>query len=395
MRIPPPPLPETLPPRAATPPPQPWTARAARVLVLVLVALVLVAAGLLLVAAITSSTGTMGFLVGVGLALVPAVAVTATFLWIDRFEPEPPWLLAGVFAWGAVVAALVAAVINSVTAEVLRSAGASVTDALATTAVLVAPVVEEAAKGSIVLVLALSMRREFDGVLDGIVLAGFTAVGFAFTENILYFGRAFLTGSEQAGDVGGFFAAGATFVVRGALGPFAHPLFTVCTGVGLGLAVASRHAAVKFVAPVLGYAAAVLLHASWNLAAVGGTRGWLLTYVVLMVPVFLAVLGLVLWVRAREGRLIARQLPVYVAAGWLPAYDVAMISSLPGRRQARAWAARRFGRRGEQAMADYQRAATELAFLRARAARHGADPAFVERERALLALLVRSRTMLH
>ena len=31
-------------------------------------------------------------------------------------------------------------------------------------------------------------RREFDGVVDGVVYAGLVAAGFAFTENILYFG---------------------------------------------------------------------------------------------------------------------------------------------------------------------------------------------------------------
>ena len=54
----------------------------------------------------------------------------------------------------------------------------------------------------------LFRRKEFDGIVDGIVLAGFIGVGFAFTENILYFGRAFLAGSEQLGVTGGLFAAG-------------------------------------------------------------------------------------------------------------------------------------------------------------------------------------------
>ena len=93
------------------------------------------------------------------------------------------------------------------------------------TAVLVAPWVEEAAKGAAVLLVLLFRRREFDGVVDGIVLAGLAGVGFAFTENILYFGRAFLAGQEQSLTTG-FFAAGITFVLRGVLSPFAHPLFT-------------------------------------------------------------------------------------------------------------------------------------------------------------------------
>jgi hypothetical protein len=42
-------------------------------------------------------------------------------------------------------------------------------------------------------------------------------------------------------------------------------------------------------------------------------------------------------------------------------------------------------------MGAYQRAATELAFLRERAERHGPDREFAVREQALLALLARSR----
>jgi RsiW-degrading membrane proteinase PrsW (M82 family) len=333
----------------------------------------------------------MGFLVGLGLALLPVVPVAGAFLWIDRFEPEPPWLLAGVFVWGAVVAALFASIVNTVSAEVIRASGAGEADALATTAVLVAPLVEESAKGAAIVGLALFARREFDGVVDGIVAAGFVGVGFAFTENVLYFGRAFLSGAEEAGTQGGLFAAGATFVARGVLSPFAHPLFTVCTGIGLGLAVRSRAPAAKIAAPLAGFACAVLLHASWNLAAVGGAGGWFTTYVVLMVPVFLVAVSVALWVRAREGRLIARRLPAYVHSGWMPAYDIDMIASLRGRRQARAWAGNRFGPGGERAMGAYQRAATELAFLRERAERHGPDRDFALREQALLAMLARSR----
>ena len=38
---------------------------------------------------------------------------SSTFLWIDRWEPEPPRLLLLAFAWGACVAALTALLVNS------------------------------------------------------------------------------------------------------------------------------------------------------------------------------------------------------------------------------------------------------------------------------------------
>ncbi len=55
--------------------------------------------------------------------------------------------------------------------------------------------VEESAKAVAVLLVFLFRRRDFTGLVDGVVVAGFTATGFAFTENILYLGSAF--GEDQ------------------------------------------------------------------------------------------------------------------------------------------------------------------------------------------------------
>ena len=54
-------------------------------------------------------------------------------------------------------------------------------------------------------------------MLDGIVYAAMVGLGFAFTENILYYGRTALEGGVPLA---------ATFFVRGVLSPFAHPVFT-------------------------------------------------------------------------------------------------------------------------------------------------------------------------
>ena len=104
------------------------------------------------------------------------------------------------------------------------------------TAVLVAPWVEEAAKGAAVLLVLLFRRREFDGVVDGIVLAGL-AGGRASPSprtSSTSAGRSWPARSRASPS--GFFAAGFTFVLRGVLSPFAHPLFTAMIGIGLGIA---------------------------------------------------------------------------------------------------------------------------------------------------------------
>ncbi|MDQ1625696.1 MAG: protease PrsW [Actinomycetota bacterium] len=364
--------------------------RVGRVLLVLFLVVVMALAGLLILAAVTSSTGVLGFLIGTCLALLPLPVVLAVFRWVDRYEPEPRGLLAFAFFWGATVAALVAAVLNTATTMVLAGTGDAPSH-MTTTAVFVAPWVEEGAKGAAVLAVFLFRRREFDGIVDGIVIAGLTGVGFAFTENILYFGRAFLAGSSDLGLSGGLFAAGLTFLLRGVLSPFAHPLFTVMTGIGFGVTVRTSNRALRFFAPVIGYLTAVLLHGLWNYSAVGGLSGFLTGYALIMAPAFLLVLLVVIWSRRREGATVAAQLPAYVEAGWLAPEDVAMVASLSRRRQALGWASRTYGDPGAKALRAFQHVATELAFLRDLAERGRAGYDFPQRERSLLIDLARTR----
>ena len=364
--------------------------RLRRLLMAGFLVLLMTLCGLLVLATVTSSTGLLGFLIGLVLALLPLPVVIGALRWLDRYEPEPTGLLVFAFAWGATVAALAAAIINTASAvAIARTGGAS--EGMASTAVLVAPWVEEAAKGLAVLLVLRFRRSEFDGIVDGIVLAGMAGVGFAFTENILYFGRAFLVG-EELGVTGGFFAVGVTFVLRGVLSPFAHPLFTAMTGIGLGIAALATTRRVRWLAPLGGFLLAVLLHATWNWASLSGLSGFFTGYVSIMVPAFAATVGLATWSRRREGATVARRLPAYVEAGWLDPQDVPMLASMRRRRQAVDWVDSQQGAARSRALREFQHAATELAFLRDRVERgqHVAD--FPARERELLADLARTRT---
>jgi RsiW-degrading membrane proteinase PrsW (M82 family) len=332
----------------------------------------------------------VGFLIGLCLAALPLPVVLGAFRWLDRYEPEPRGLLLFAFCWGATVAALASAILNTASTIAIARTGGE-TDGLATTAVLVAPWVEEAAKGAAVLLVLWFRRQEFDGIVDGIVLGGLAGVGFAFTENILYFGRAFLAGGEELGVTGGIFAVGITFVLRGVLSPFAHPLFSAMVGIGLGLAARTTSPAVRWGAPVVGYLAAVSLHATWNWASLSGVSGFFTGYLLVMVPAFAATVALAAWSRRREGATVARQLPAYVEAGWLAPEDVPMLASLPHRRQALHWVEERSGPEGGRALRDFQHAATELAFLRDRVERGYPVEDFLRRERELLDQVARTR----
>ena len=52
-----------------------------------------------------------------------------------------------------------------------------------------APLVEETLKGIGVLIIVVVRRNSINSVLDGVVYAGFSAAGFLFFEDILYFLR--------------------------------------------------------------------------------------------------------------------------------------------------------------------------------------------------------------
>lgn len=326
--------------------------------------------GLVVIGLVRSSVGTAGVVVGALCALVPVGPVVATFLWVDRWEPEPPRTLLAAFLWGACFATLTALLINSsatvVVDQVLGREGANLVGAVA-----VAPVVEEAVKGAFLVGMLFFRRREFDGVVDGIVYAGLVAAGFAFTENILYLGRAF---TEDAG-VGQVASVLGVLVLRGVISPFAHPLFTAMIGIGAGIASRSKSVARRVAAVVIGYLVAVALHSLWNTSASVLDGGlFLAVYAFVMVPVFVALAIVVVWQRRREQRIVASQLPAFAAAGWIVPSEVPLLSSLAGRQGWRAAVRRRSGREAAKAVADYQAAVTELAFLRDRLARGTAGP---------------------
>ncbi|WP_202968856.1 MULTISPECIES: PrsW family intramembrane metalloprotease [unclassified Pseudonocardia] len=306
--------------------------------------------------------GTGGVVIGTLAALLPVVPVVAAFLWVDRWEPEPPRMLMGAFLWGAGFAALMSLLINTSASTVLdAAAGRGAGDLFGP--VVVAPVIEEFAKGLFVVGLLAFRRREFDGIVDGIVYAGIVAAGFAFSENILYLGRA-VSDPETAGVL-------ATLFVRGIASPFAHPLFTCMIGIAAGFAVASRSVGVRVLAMIAGYVAAVVLHALWNGASVlaASPGAFYEVYIFVMVPIFAGMITLVVFARRREARIVAAQLPGFAAAGWIAPSEVPLLARMSRRRGWRALVQRRSGKAAAKAVAEYQAAVTELAFMRNRIAR--------------------------
>ncbi|MGW2183370.1 PrsW family intramembrane metalloprotease [Streptomyces sp. NPDC001732] len=406
-----------------------WRSRAFRITA---VFTVLALCGLAILALVRDQTGTQGFLVGLGLAVLPVPLLMTAFRWLDRVEPAPWRNLLFAFAWGAFAAALVAILANSFATRWIATATADPADADTLGATVIAPIVEESAKAAAILLVFLFRRREFNGIVDGVVTAGFTASGFAFTENILYLGNAFGQ-DQQAGIAGAVSVTVATFFVRVVMSPFAHPLFTVLTGIGFGIAAATarRRRVRRVVLPLLGLVLAMGMHALWNGSATFGPYGFYAVYGLFMVPAFGLVTWLAIWSRQRELRTLCAELPAYAAAGWLTPAEPLALASMRARGLARDAARRQHaiaareswegpygaghpvwpghpgpgatpygptaqagarararaaahGTAAARTVAEYESFATSLASLRLRARRGVAEPDFAARELELL-----------
>lgn len=306
---------------------------------------------LFVVVYLVSGLGATSVVIGAVLALVPLAIVFWGVRWIDRWEPEPRTALLFAFLWGAGASVFIALAVDAEVQSIVAAAGGSNAATEFVGAAIQAPIVEEIAKGLGVFLLFLAARRRFDGPVDGIVYAAVVAGGFAFTENILYFGVAFVEGG----------ALGETFFVRGLMSPFAHVMFTAAIGAALGFA-ARRGARFPLGAFVVGLIPAIALHAFWNgaLFFVGDFYGY---YALVQVPMFVIAVAIVWMLRAQEGRLIGERLAEYAAVGWFHPQEVAMLASRSGRRTAERWA-KNAGR--GPAMHAFIRDATQLAYARQR-----------------------------
>ncbi|HEU0013231.1 MAG TPA: PrsW family intramembrane metalloprotease [Longimicrobium sp.] len=314
--------------------------------------------GLLSLLIIGAELGPAAFGAGFLLAIVPVPVYVVLVLWLDRFEPEPGRTLAQTFAWGATVAVFAALLVNGFAegfiAGVLGDGAAELFGSIVS-----APVVEELAKGFALLLLFRELKDEFDGVVDGVVYAAMVGLGFAMIENVQYYGEAIAAGGE---------ASVLTFFVRGLMAPFAHPLFTSMFGIGLGYVRERQGAGASRAWAVLGLAAAVVLHALWNLAA--SFEEWFLAaYALVMLPCFVAVLGLIYLSLRREGRVLRRHLSALVDDGLLTPQELECLCRVRSRLWASTRALYRGGTAGWRARRELHHVASELAFHRWRVGR--------------------------
>lgn len=239
----------------------------------------------------------------------PMFLFAAFVNWLDRYEKEPKLLLGAAFMWGVVIAGGGAYILNTVFGIGIYVLTGSEGAAEFGTTSIVAPIIEEALKGLAVGVVFLMFRKEFNSVLDGIVYAATTALGFAAIENVLYIYR----NGYQEGGWEGFWTL---VVIRVILVGWMHPFFTSFTGIGLAIARINRNLLVKILAVPAGYTVAVITHAFHNTFSglIGGIEG-LLAGTFIDYLGYLLMLGFIVWMIVHERTILRNNLLDEVKSG--------------------------------------------------------------------------------
>jgi RsiW-degrading membrane proteinase PrsW (M82 family) len=334
---------------------------------------------------IVPGLGTEALPIAIKYAAITAIPLSLLYLWADRFRPQRLWVWLMTFGWGACVATFVSAQVNTWAAAHLSIVGDGDPATGPRAAIFVAPFVEEAAKGTVLFWLAILMRYQWVSRLSGIVLAGLSGAAFAFTENVLYYGRAYRYAARTFGQSPPLEALQDVFQLRGLMTFFGHPLFTSMTGIGLAVALRSKSKIVRIVAPLAGYCAAAFLHMAFNTTAslVSGTA-LLIVYLSVAVPLVIGMVIFIVRQLFREGRLIRERLGDYVRVGWLESDEPQAMSRLRTRTRA-LWHALFISPAAFWATLQIQRAITELAYLRDAMTRGLVDETGLAREKVLLA----------
>ncbi len=244
---------------------------------------------------------------------LPMLLFAYVIYWVDRYEKEPIILLGGVFLWGAIIAAGAAFVVNSFLGLGIYMFTGSQAFTEISTASVFAPIIEETLKGMACFFVFLFFTWEFDSILDGIVYASITAIGFAATENIYYI---YTYGFQQNGLNGILYMS----FIRVILVGWQHPFYTAFIGIGLAISRLNRNISVKIIAPIVGLGLAIFTHSVHNLIStvfhgiqslafglVFDWSGWI------------AMIIFVVWALAREQKWITTQLPDEVADGVITA----------------------------------------------------------------------------
>jgi hypothetical protein len=291
--------------------------------------------------------------------------------------------------WGGAIAVGIAYVLNTLFSILVyvASGDGQLADLLG--AVISAPFVEESAKGLGLVLLFLLGRRYFNGPLDGLLYGALIGGGFAFTENILYYGNGW--------ESGGAASVILMVIIRGIVNIFGHAIYTSLTGVIMGLVARKWGTLPGALVFLVATWPGMFLHATWNgssfiLSILGmGPLGSLVLMCAGEILLSLLWFGLIAFLIHDESRLTRVRLGDYANLGWLTHEEVTMLATWKGRRQGRAWAK---SIHAAPTMKRFIRESSDLASVRQRLLADGANPKAVQNERELLNRLTANRSEL-
>ena len=224
------------------------------------------------------------------IAFIPAYMYLKSIRNTEQYDKEPWEALRIAFAWGAISGVFLALLLSALGAPLLLLLLADLTDPsvhdilpVIVGAVIVAPIVEEFAK-PLVMFQNKTIRREIDELEDGIVYGAACGLGFGATENVMY-------GLTEGLALAGFAGMALLIVIRTVSSILLHLVTTSYTGHGIARYMLNGE---PFSVVLKYYLVAVVIHATWNLAAVysllfGSETG---AFLIFLFSIILAISGL-------------------------------------------------------------------------------------------------------
>ena len=293
-------------------------------------------------------------------AISPVMVYVLAIWWMDRYEREPLWLLGVTFGYGAIVGILGAVLGSTLIVQVFG------VDDFTTQAVVVAPFIEEPAKAFILMLLLLTFH--FDNATDGLVYGAATGLGFAMTENFLYFAQ-YEGGSEEWIDL---------VAARSLFTAILHACASAMVGAMLGLFRYRGTLKQWLLAPAIGLSGAIALHAAYNASVLKGELGGEPSYTVLAYTM-VALMGVLLFGAIQvslffEHKMLGRELADEADQGHIPAQHAAILPFYSRRRGADWLADYPELAASRQSRRTYVRKATLLAFRKHQAKSPGPIP---------------------
>jgi RsiW-degrading membrane proteinase PrsW (M82 family) len=137
------------------------------------------------------------------------------------------------------------------------------------------------------------------------VFGGLIGAGFAFSEQIMYFGQIvmrYLTRDPSDGVA--LFMLAASFILRGVMVPLMHPFLVAMAGLGVAAASTTQNRLLRYFLAAIGFLAAIALHGIWDWAGLASDDRYLIykIYAGVMFPLFLAIVTFAIRLRNRRAR---------------------------------------------------------------------------------------------